>query len=199
MRYEKADALLRLAIDMQASRVGLTLNEIEEKYGVGRRTAMRMRDAIARTFEIQEAQYEDRLKRWRISGGAVNRLVNFTAEEIADMGAAIKVLRRENLHARAASLERVESKLRALMRPDQARKMEPDLEALLEAEGLAMRPGPRPRLSTEVMGTLREAIKACRQVTLRYRARGGKTAKDRLVHPYGFLLGHRHYLVAFHV
>jgi len=99
----------------------------------------------------------------------------------------------------AASLKGLENKLRALMRPDQARRMEPDLEALLEAEGLAMRPGPRPRLASGIMETLREAIKACRQVTLRYRARGAQVAKRRLVHPYGFLLGHRHYLVAFHV
>ena len=37
-------------------------------------------------------------------------------------------------------------KVRALMKPDIARKVEPDLEAMLEAEGLAMRPGPRPRI-----------------------------------------------------
>lgn len=200
MRYEKADALLQLAIRMQASRIGLTLNDIEEEFGVGRRTAMRMRDAIMRNFpQTLETEDEGRIKRWRIPSGTVDRMVTFTADEIADLEATIKVLKRENLADHATSLEGVENKLRALMRPDQARRMEPDLEALLEAEGLAMRPGPRPRLAADIIETLREAIKACRQVTLRYRARGAKAAKERIVHPYGFLLGHRHYLVAFHV
>jgi predicted DNA-binding transcriptional regulator YafY len=200
MRYEKADALQKLAIRMQASRVGLTLNDIETEFGVGRRTAMRMRDAILRNYpQTREWEDDGRVKRWSIPSGTVDRLVTFTAEEIADLEATIALLKRENLRARAASLRNLEGKLRALMRPEQSRRMEPDLEALLEAEGLAMRPGPRPKLESGIIETLREAIKACRQVTLRYRARGAREAKKRLVHPYGFLLGHRHYLVAFHV
>jgi predicted DNA-binding transcriptional regulator YafY len=43
---------------------------------------------------------------------------------------------------------------------------------------------------------LRHAIIACRRVRLHYRARG-TGALSRLVCPYGFLYGNRHYLVAY--
>jgi hypothetical protein len=42
---------------------------------------------------------------------------------------------------------RLGGKLKVVMKPDQARKVQPDLEALLEAEGLAMRAGPREDLA----------------------------------------------------
>ena len=57
MRYEKADNLLQLALELQAARGGLSLADIEEKFGVGRRTAMRMRDAVLRNFP--------RRRRWK--------------------------------------------------------------------------------------------------------------------------------------
>lgn len=67
-----------------------------------------------------------------------------------------------------------------------------------EAEGLAMRPGPRPRIKVLVLEDLSEAIKACRKVRIQYRNRRTRQVKERLVHPYGFLHGHRHYLVGWH-
>ena len=52
MRYEKADMMPQLALEMQAAHTGLTLAEIEQRFGVGRGTAMRMRDAILRNPEL---------------------------------------------------------------------------------------------------------------------------------------------------
>ena len=52
LRYEKADNLLQLALEMQAARRGLSLQDIQERFRVGRRTAMRMRDAILRNFPV---------------------------------------------------------------------------------------------------------------------------------------------------
>jgi len=83
-------------------------------------------------------------KRWRIPRGVVVRLVAFSAEELAALETAARLMERNNLDDQAATLATLSAKLRALMRPAEARRMEPDLEALLEAEGLAMRPGPRP-------------------------------------------------------
>src|SRR5262249_54216849 len=45
VRYAKAETVLRLALDMQGTREGLTLEDIRDRYGVSRRTAERMRDA----------------------------------------------------------------------------------------------------------------------------------------------------------
>jgi hypothetical protein len=55
---------------------------------------------------------------------------------------AVELLRQENRREEADRLAGLSGKLRAVMKPDQARRVEPDLEALLEAEGLAMRAGP---------------------------------------------------------
>ena len=198
-RYEKAETLFNLALEMQAARSGLTLQDIQERCKVGRRTAMRMRDAIMNMYpQAEEVPTDERTKRWRISSGVVNKLVTFSAEELADLEAAAKLLERENLPERATNVAGVAKKVQALMRPDLQRRIEPDLEALLEAEGLAMRPGPRPTIEDEHVETLREAIKAYRKVALQYRNRRNNKVKRRIVRPYGFLLGHRHYLIGFH-
>jgi predicted DNA-binding transcriptional regulator YafY len=200
MRYEKADNLLQLALDLQASRSGLSLQDIQQRYDVGRRTAMRMRDAILRNFpQTEEVATSEKVKRWRMPSGRLNRLVDFSAAELADLEAAIALLKRENLPGQANSLWRLSNKLKALMRPDVARQVEPDLEVLVEAEGLAMRPGPKPKTNGKVIDELRHAILACNEVEIMYRNRSTNRINKRLVQPYGFLFGHRHYLVAFHL
>jgi len=199
MRYEKADNMLQLALEMQAARGGLSLSDIEEKCGVGRRTAMRMRDALLRNFpQVEEVETGERTKRWRIPSGTLDRLITFNAAELAALDAATKLLERDNRDGEAAELAGLSAKLRALLKPDVARRVEPDLELLLEAEGLAARPGPRPRILVSVVETLREAIMASRKVRIRYRNRRTKKVNERLVHPYGFLHGHRNYLVGWH-
>lgn len=200
MRYEKMDNLLRLALDMQAARLGLSLDDIEERFDVKRRTAMRMRDAILRVFpQTDEVPTDDRTKRWRIPAGTLDRLIGCSADELSDLNTAINVLRRDNMNDQANSLEGLEAKIRAVMKPDLARKVEPDLEALLEAECLAMRAGPKPKNRTLVLENLRQAIKACRAVKIRYYTRYKDSISQRKVHPYGFLYGHRHYLIAYNL
>ncbi len=200
MRYEKAENLLQLALDMQASRAGLSLQDIQQHYEVERRTAMRMRDAVMRIFpHTEEVATSEKLKRWRIPPGRLNRLIDFSAEEFADLQAAIAVLERENLPDQAKSLGRFSTKLKALMRPELARQVEPDLEVLLEAEGLAMRPGPKLRTNGKVIKELRYAIMACHEIEIHYRNRRTNRVNKRRVRPYGFLMGHRHYLVAIHL
>jgi len=200
MRYEKADNLLLLALDMQAARGGLSLEDIQTKFKVGRRTAMRMRDAILRIFpQADEVLTDERTKRWRIPTGTLDRLVGVTADELADLATATQILRRENMVDQANTLENLEAKLKSVLKPDIARKVEPDLEALLEAENLAMRPGPRPKNRTFVLEELRNAIKGCRVVTIKYLTRSTRKISQRKVHPYGFVYGHRHYLIAYNL
>jgi len=199
MRYEKADNLMQLALEMQAARGGLSLAEIEARFSVGRRTAMRMRDAVLRNFpQVVERIDADRIKRWHIPPGTLDRLAGVDADELAALESAIRLLEAANRKDQAAILAGLETKLRALLRPEAARRVEPDLEALLEAEGLAMRPGPKPRIGWDMVEQLRFAIKAGRKVRIRYRNRSTRRINERLVHPYGFLHGHRHYLVAWH-
>lgn len=50
MRHEKAGSVIELARRLAASAEGLTLDEMAEAMGVGRRTAERMRDAVWALF-----------------------------------------------------------------------------------------------------------------------------------------------------
>jgi predicted DNA-binding transcriptional regulator YafY len=200
MRYEKAETVLRVALDMQASALGLSLEEIQRNYSdkpLSRRTAERVRDAVERLFpQLEVANPGELPKRWRLPGGTVNGLANVTAAELADLGTAISLLRRENMDVQAENAERGVAKMRALVKRPVMNRIEPDLEALTEAEGLAMRPGPRPKINPEIVNALREAIITRRKVRLHYLYRGSGKRGYQVVHPYGFLYGNRHYLVA---
>ena len=50
MRYERLTDIVRLATCLQASRGGMTMDEIEKEFGVSRRTAERMRGAVEVVF-----------------------------------------------------------------------------------------------------------------------------------------------------
>ena len=198
LRYEKLETLLRVALDLRGNAEGLSLEDIQGRYGVSRRTAERMRDAIERVFpQLEQANPGELPKRWRIRSGIVSNLAGFSVEELAAVNSALKLLRRENLPEPMARLKTLSAKLKSLIRPEAARRIEPDLEALSEAEGTALRPGPRPLIAPEVLANLRHAIMACLKVRLHYRARGTGRLSRQLVCPYGFLYGNRHYLVGY--
>ena len=63
------------------------------------------------------------------------------------------------------------------------------------AEGLAMRPGPRPRLDDGLLALLRGAIKTGRVVAFDYVARATGQRNRRRVQPYGVIYGNRAFLV----
>lgn len=200
MRYEKAETILRIALDMQGSAGGLSLEDIRKNYSdevLSRRTAERLRDAVERLFpQLNQVNPGEVPKRWRLPGGSTATLATITADELADLATAVSLLRRENMHAQADGIERAVSKIRALLKRPVIMRIEPDLEALTEAEGLAMRPAPRPKIDLAIVAELRQAILSAKKVRLHYLYRGSGKRGFSTVHPYGFLYGMRHYLVA---
>ena len=198
MRFEKLEKILSLARRMQGSSEGVSLADIEQDLGVKRRTAERMRDVICRVYPQTETVDDGgNRKRWRIPARVLTGELVLTADELAALSAAQGMFRRENLRGQARAVQSALEKAQAMMKPELRSHVAPDLEALTEAEGLAMRPGPRPKISDEVMAALRQAIKACQKVRIHYRTRGTKKLTRLPVHPYGFLYGNRHYLVAY--
>ncbi len=198
MRYEKLEVLLRVALDMRGTAEGLSLEDIQRTYDVSRRTAERMRDAIERVFpQMEQANPGEVPKRWRIPSGAISNIVGFGADELAALNTARAIAERDNLADLSRHLDSIAAKLKTLIPSKAANRIGPDLEALTEAEGIALRPGPRQTLHPDVLAGLREAVIACRRVRLHYRARGTGRLSRQLVCPYGFLYGNRHYLVAY--
>jgi len=197
MRYEKAVQLLDLAQEMQVSTMGISLYDIEELYNCGHRTAQRMKNAVLELFpQAVEVESYDQTSRWRIPSGTLNKLVTFSADELADIESAIAVLKRENLSDHADSLKAVENKIRLLLDAKNKAKIEPDLEALMSAEGIAMKAGPQHAVSHEIFEKLRMGIKAPSKLKVRYRRRKERDIKEYILLPYGIIIGHRHYLIA---
>jgi len=197
VRYTKDEKLLRLAIYMQGDAGGRSLRDIQSEFEVSRRTAERMRDAIERVFpQMEEVATGERIKRWKLPSRTLNNLVSFSAEEMVELDNAVSIFKRDNMEVQANILNVVATKLKALQNPQIMTRVETDYEALLEAEGLAMRPGPRPKIDEKIMEQLRESILSMTKVKIHIRYRtSGKTGYQTIC-PYGFLYGNRHYLVA---
>ena len=190
MRYEPSQRLLRLALTLAGTRTGLTLDEIAQELEVGRRTAERLRDALAGLFPQLEAWDDDaRIRRWRLPGAALAGVAEPRAEAVAAVEALARECATRGETDRAGLLREAATTLRALMRPAALRRAEPDIAALMEAEGIAMRPGPRPRLDATLLPTLRRAILGVQLVVIRYAGRGVEAPVTRVLCPYGTLYG----------
>ncbi len=197
MRYGPAENLLRLARHLAATRTGLTLDEMAAELGVGRRTAERMRDALQAM--LPELDYRDddaRVRRWRLPGSALVGVVEPPAAVVAAIETAARECDLRGETDRAALLRQGSTTLRAVMRPDALRRAETDIAALMEAEGLAMRPGPRPMIASGVLATLRRAILGMQLVVVRYGGPDADETVPRILCPYGILYGGRGWLVA---
>lgn len=200
MAYEKTYDLLDLAIWMQSTREGVSLNEIAEKYQVSRRTAERMRDMIITRFpQAEEIICENNQKRWYIPQGTLKDLINFSAEELSVLETAKELFENKQMNAKSGILEKVIDKIKASIKTDVIRKIEPDTEALLEAEGFICRPGPRLVIDENIIAAIRQAILECRQIKIKYFNKNTGKISSNTLNPYGFLYGERnHYLVAHH-
>lgn len=197
VHYGKTESLLRLAMLMQGTREGISFADIQREFEVGRRTAERMRDAIERIFpQLERVDSGERQARFRLPAGTLSGFIAPTVEELAELEAAAASLRAQGVTGRAELIEAAAAKLRAMTRPEHLRKLEPDLEMLLESEGVAMRPGPRPVLANELLATLRRAIIGCLPIETTYRSARAAEPASVTLHPYGLVYGSRPLLVA---
>lgn len=198
MRYEKAENLLHLAMMMAGRAMGVTIRDIEERFEVERRTAERMRDAILRLMPtVQEWTGDDGYKRWRIEGGRLSRLIEIAADDIADLHAAADVMDRQNRPEAATRLRALADRIMVGQAQSKRIGLEPDVELLLESEGIAFRPGPRVRVPNTVLAAVRDAILSFCRLEITYRGRYRPSESRTLtVEPYGILYGNRPYLVA---
>lgn len=200
MAYEKTYDLLDLAIWMQSSREGVSLIDIMERFNVSRRTAERMRDMIVTKFtQTEEVVGENNTKRWYIPQGTLKDFIQFSAEELAVLELACSLLENNQLQGKKETFINVINKIKASIKPDVYRRIEPDTEALLEAEGFICRPGPKLKIDNQIVATIRQAILECHQIKIVYHNKNSKKQSINILDPYGFLYGERnHYLVAHH-
>jgi predicted DNA-binding transcriptional regulator YafY len=197
MRHEPAIRLLRLALHLAGTRTGMTMDEIAQFLEVSRRTAERLRDSLAELFPALEGWEDDgRIKRWRLPGSALVGLSEPRPETVAAVELSARECELRGEPDRAARLRDAAATLRALMRPGALTKAEPDIEALMQAEGIAMRPGPRPIIASGVLANIRRAILGMQLIVVRYKAERDEGPATRILCPYGILYGGRGWLVA---
>ena len=202
MRHERLTQLVDLALELQASRRGLTLAEVQARLGVSRRTAERQLQALDHAFGVVE-DFDDgsRRKRWRVRTPALRHLVRVAAEELAELALAAERLDRAGLGERAAVVRSLATKLRAMRNAGDASagradSVDADLEALMRTEGTALKAGPRQELAPGLLTLLRRCIRAERVVAFDYLAQASGRRRRRRVQPYGVLTGTRAFLVA---
>jgi predicted DNA-binding transcriptional regulator YafY len=200
MRYSRLADLVRLAMQMQGRADGLSLDDIGQTFEVSRRTAERMRDAIRDAFpQTEEISEPGGRKRWRLPPGTAGRLADPTVDDIAALHRGAELARKSGDLVTATHLDTFSDRLRARLPGKTRARLEPDLAALLEADGVALRPGPRERIPAETLNTLREAILAGVWIDVDHRARAsGLLSRNARLGPLAMLLGEgRQYLVAF--
>ena len=196
MRYERLSDITRLAIRLQGLRGGMTIADIAREFDVSRRTAERLRSAVEQAFgPLDTVEGVGRQIRWRLQSPSLRQLVRVSSRELAELNLAAESLERNGLAERADALKELAVKLQAISQPRSREDLDADLEALMGAEGLAMRAGPRPRLQEGVLALLRDAIKTDRVVALHYFGQSSKKLSWQRVQPYGVLYGNRAFLV----
>ena len=194
--FVKAEQLIGLATAVVAQRRGVTIDDVVNRYSVSKRTAQRMLRVLETQFKDTEVVFdEDGRKRWRLPSGALRDLLTVEAEELATLDLAIEFLASSGMVLEGATLARLRDKIFAMIPKTKAARLDTDHEALLEAQGLAHRPGPRLSIDPSIAAVIAEALKACRILEIEYRARDEAIARTRRVAPYGLLTGLRRYLV----
>ena len=177
---------------------GVSLAEIEALLERDYRTAQRVIHALGECFpELEKVKDEESDKaRWKLPYKSVSPLLAPTAEELAAQSLAIEALEKGAGKDQVQALRRLHAKILALIPNERSRRLAADEEALLMALGHAARPGPRQRGSEAVDLAISTALKGASQLRIFYRGWSDEEARERIVAPYGLLLGARRYLVA---
>ena len=198
MRFEGKADLLHLAVLLSGTREGIAIADVEREFNISNRTAQRMMAAIKERFPymVDEVASDGPAKRWQLVPGTLRGLMETDTAELVEVEIAAERLRTEGAApGRAEALTRLLAKLRAKMKPTDLRRSGPDLEAMMQAEGTAVRPGPRPAIPLTLLTGIRYAILSSSRMFLLYGATRA-AAKERVVEPLGILHGQRAYLVA---
>ena len=188
-RYSRNSDILELAFAMAARPQGITIKEIEEEYGVSRRTAERMRDSLINIFpQIEELEVEDKynIKHWGFTNHALLPLISFSPKEIANIE---QYERRTTNHEVKRELKQTIDKIK-LLASKRAGSIENNIEIFMQTEGYAIRQMPQYKMNIEHLNIVREALKESKIITAVYHD------KKRKLEPLGLIYGERVYLVA---
>ena len=194
-RYERVEDILRLAIEMQNSYQGFSIQDIQDEFEVSRRTAIRMKDTVERLFPSMEKVQNpmSRIKKWRLNKTSLNKMISFTAEELAELENCKSIMKNMNYTNRCDLLSEIMAKINMI---NESKSVETDIEALLEVEGYAIRQHPRYKMNLYTLNVISDAIKSYKYLSFNYKNQKGESALLK-IQPYGIIYGEKTYLLGY--
>lgn len=186
--------IIRLALLMQDSFQGLSLQDIQSEFDVSRSTAIRMKRILDEVFTLEEVEnYYSPVKKWRLSKKPFTKMIKFTAEEFAELENCKAMMKNYNYTNRCDLLSDIIAKMNDF---NSQKAVKTDIEALLEAEGYAIRQFPRYKLNMVIFNLISEAIKAMKYLTFTYENKKGEKSELK-IQPYGIIYGEKTYLLGY--
>ena len=192
-RMGKLSRMLALVHLLADSAEGLTLDEMACKLGVNRRTAERMRNVIAANFDLDE-HFDDRVKRFRITGSLRRVYTRPSAAEVAALQAEVDA-RRLEAAPRAAVLASLLAKVKGALDDREKRRLDPDLDALVRLQRTRVPAGPVVIADPAALAVVQEAILRGQCLEFDYRADGATEPAWRRIAVYGLVHGPVTYVI----
>ncbi len=169
-RLNKANEIIELAILMQNSYCGLTLDDIAHEFECSRRSAERMKAVLVEKFgnKIEEVyNNKDKKKRWRFKKGTMNWLINFTSSDFANLELCKKSIKSPT---KQKEIDELIEKIKAL-NPQNVSNVDVD----------------------EILSSQAYAVSCQKQIVIKY----ADMDKEFTLNPYGILHSDRVYLIAY--
>lgn len=173
-----------------ARRHGVSYDQIMEEFGVVKRTALRMVEALQDVFDVERHEDDERRARFRIPPAAVFDIPQKPDTTLEALDLALRGM--DSVTAHAAALRDLRDGILARMDQDKARRALAEAETFLQVYGHVATFGPRTRKDPEVLEAISAALRGPFVMSMYY----GRDETPRLVQPYGILQGVRGYLVA---
>ena len=189
-RLNKANEIIELAIMLQNSYSGLTLDDIAHEFECSRRSAERMKAVLSEKFgdKIEEVNNStDKKKRWRFKKGTMNWLINFSSTDFANLELCRKSLKSKT---KQKEINELIEKIKAL-NPQNVSAV--DVDEILSSQAYAVRQGFRENIKLEILQIINEAILSQKQIIIKY----ADYDKDIALNPYGILYSDKAYLIAY--
>ena len=190
-RLNKANEIIELAILMQNSYIGLTLDDIAKEFECSRRSAERMKAVLVEKFgsKIEEvSSFNDKKKRWRFKKGTMNWLINFTPADFANLEQCKKSFKSP---AKQKEIDELMEKIKAL-NPENISDV--DIDEILSNQAYVIRQGFRDNiklLPLETLQQINDSILCQKQIRINY------YDQEYTLNPYGILYSDRAYLIAY--
>ncbi len=196
MSFLKAQDLLKLARISASRHQGVTVKETAKEFRVTERTAQRMIYALKEVFPSLDHDVDSERRRWwKLRDTTMLGMQGVYEHELVALEMGIRRAEREGANSDAEALQALRDRLLATLPAPHARRAEADAETILEANGYACRPGPKVKTSRIIMSKIAAAMKGPHRLIIWYQGAQDAEPRQRVIEPYGMLLGTRHYLI----